>query len=160
MDAFARVVSIIDVALFGGLALVCVKHWRARRDAPARWLAITFGVLAAAVLAALPLPSGQNARIHGYALGVRLVLLLIFAYPYALFRFGRAFRDAARGLDAFAASISLAVAVAVMSVPLDADPKAPKSAALLVVTALVGVQWVVLSALVAVWLWSAGGGLA
>lgn len=155
-----RVVGYIDVALFGGLALVCLRYWRVRRDGPSCWLAVTFGVLALAVFGALFLPNSADHRIHGYAPGARVVLVLIFTYPYALFRFGRAFREASRRLDLAATGLTLAVMVALLVVPLDTDPNAPRSAGMVALTFLVLAQWAGLSGLVAVWLWRAGGGLA
>ncbi len=157
MHAFAHVVTLLDVVLFGGLALVCLSHWRARREAASRWLAVTFGVLAVALFSSLFLSRPAGGR-TGYQPEARALLAVLFVYPYSLYRFGRAFQ-ADRRLDRLAVALTALLLLATAVMPLPSEPGS-RPWYLWPVLAVLFVQWGGLSTVVARWLWRAGSGLA
>jgi hypothetical protein len=55
-----RPLEYVNDALFVGLAVVCYLHWRRQGGKAAAWLALTFGVLASVVLAAVALSAATR----------------------------------------------------------------------------------------------------
>ena len=87
----------VNVVLYAGLGALCFAQWRRRRTASARWLALCFGALGAAVVVSLAIPDMPETFAEESL--VKLVILLIAAYPFAIYRFGAFFRPPSKALD-------------------------------------------------------------
>jgi PAS domain S-box-containing protein len=152
-----RPLEYVNDALFVGLAVVCYLQWRRNGGKAAAWLALTFGVLAGVVLAALALASVTPTGILGQ-LVTKLILAAVFLFPYLLFRFTAALDRPSRRTELVAdtlAGVMLASTLALPSLPGPGEAQPRWLAAYL---AVVVVQWTVTSLIVAVRLWRAGRG--
>jgi PAS domain S-box-containing protein len=152
-----RPLEYVNDALFVGLAGVCYLQWRRQGGKGAAWLALTFGVLAAVVVAGLALSAATPAGLAGQ-LATKLLLAAVFLFPYLLFRFTAALDHPSRRTELVAsglAGVMLAATLALPSLPGPGDPRPGWLAAYL---AVVLVQWTATSLIVAVRLWRAGRG--
>ena len=94
-----RPLEYVNDALFVGLAGVCYLHWRRQGGKATGWLALTFGVLAAVVVAGLALSGTTPTGVAGQ-LATKLLLAAVFLFPYLLFRFTAALDRPARRTEA------------------------------------------------------------
>jgi signal transduction histidine kinase len=146
----------VNLALFAGLALLCLSMARRTRTEPARWAAATFGVLGLISLAGLALPDEPD---DVSAVAVKVVLLGILLYPVALYRFSSSFERLPRRADVVVVAMAAAVAVATLAVPRfpDEDATRPWWFQLYAIAFLA--DWAGVGAVVARRLWRAGRGL-
>ena len=49
MGLLRDIASVVELLLFGGLAVMAGRGWRERRDRASLWFALTMGILAAVV---------------------------------------------------------------------------------------------------------------
>ncbi|SFE93166.1 PAS domain S-box-containing protein/diguanylate cyclase (GGDEF) domain-containing protein [Blastococcus tunisiensis] len=143
--------------LFLGLAAASLAQWRQRRDAPAKWAAVSFALLALVTTSGLLLPDTGGAAV-AWAHKVRIAALICF--PYCLHRFAAAFTGMPRLIDAPATGATLLLAVVTLALPPlgQAGEPAPGWSIWYIAAALL--LWTALSALVAARLWVAGRGQA
>ncbi len=88
----------------------------------------------------------------------RVALVLLVAFPYLLFRFGASFRRRARGLEGVALAVTVGLATASFAFRRLPGPEDPWAAGFVLYVAVLLVQWVALTAVVAIELWRAGRG--
>ena len=152
-----RPLEYVNDALFVGLAGVCYLHWRRQGGKATGWLALTFGVLAAVVVAGLALSATTPTGFVGQVT-TKLLLAAVFLFPYLLFRFTAALDSPSRRTELVASALAglmLASTLALPSLPGPGDPRPRWLAAYL---GVVVAQWTTTSLIVAVRLWRAGRG--
>lgn len=154
-----QVFRILNAVSFTALTAVTFQLWRQRRDEATRWITATIGVLAAVSVIGLLLPD-TNERIDGgaYLWFVKVVLVALFLYPYALYRFMAAFGDGTKALDRLAVGATAAVAVATFALPYIPDPQDDRPTWMVAYVLLIVAQWSSLSTITAARLWRAGRG--
>jgi signal transduction histidine kinase len=153
MQTLADVLQGVQIAAFLALAAVCFRQWRARRDEPAFWALLTFGLLGA-VAASGPVTNALADDPPEWL--DKLVIALILLFPYFLFRFAASFGWPSRRVELAALALTAAVIVwtAVLpTIPGEGEPR-PRSFVIFIVALLV--QWSALSLWVALRLWWAG----
>jgi len=146
----------VNIVAYTSLGAVALLLWRRRRDRAAMWAAAAFVVLAAVELLSL-VPNHAHDRLESAV--VRLEILLLVLFPYVLFRFTGAFRQADRRL-----AKGVVVLTAILSIWTFALPTIPRSGQrwgteFAAYVGLFTVHWVVLTAVSATRLWRAGTGL-
>ena len=153
MYAFADGIRYATLALAVVLAVVALRQWRFRRGESARWVAVTFFVLALVFLLSLTPEAERPLAVE------KMLIVLLVAFPYFLYRFAASFTPSTRTFGAFALALTALLVLWSLVLPeLPADGvERPTSLQLFIAVFLV--QWTALSALVAVWLWRAGRGL-
>jgi signal transduction histidine kinase/ActR/RegA family two-component response regulator len=152
-----RPLEFVNNALFVGLAGVCYLHWRRQGGRAAAWLALTFGVLAAVVVAGLALSAATPAGLVGLW-ATKLLLATLLLFPYLLFRFTAALDRPSRRTEA-AVSLLAGVLVAwTLGMPSLPAPGHPRPSWLAAYLAALVLQWTSTSLIVAVRLWRAGRG--
>jgi signal transduction histidine kinase len=144
----------VVVLAFAGLTLLAVVRWRRRPEAAGIWLVASFGALTAVLAIAFadvsPTVRWAELAVH------KVTIALLIAFPYALYRFMRAFLPAhpltmavANGLTALALTATL-VMPETITLEADASPAARATAWLVVV------QFVTVALIAAGRLWAAG----
>ena len=135
-----RPLEYVNDVLFVGLAVVCYLQWRRNGGKAAAWLALTFGVLAGVVLAALALASVTPTGVLGQ-LVTKLILAAVFLFPYLLFRFTAALDRPSRPTELVAdtlAGVMLASTLALPTLPGPGEAKPRWLAAYLAVVVTSG----------------------
>jgi signal transduction histidine kinase len=153
VDRAATIATYVNVVLFGGLALVCVRAMRQRGARQAGWAAASFGLIGGLSVVALFLPADGQGISQPV---IRIVLVALIGSPFALYRFAGAFEALPRRLDQVAVGITVGVVVATMVAPrfpLQGEAR-PLWVELYVVVYIF--DWAALSAVVAYRLWRAG----
>jgi len=148
----------LNSVIFAALAVVAAGQWARRRDPAAGRLMLAFITLAIIVTVGRLVPAHHHG--FGEALAGRIEIELLVLFPFLLFRFAVAFAPPSRRLRAAVTSLTAALSVwtfALPSVPESGD-KWPWWFVVYVVAFLV--HWTVLSTVVALRLWRAGGGQA
>jgi signal transduction histidine kinase len=140
--------------LFFVLGLVSLRTWWKRRDAASAWAFATFGTVAVVVLVALFLPDDPHGRWLDAV--VKVLLLVLFLFPYSLYRFSAAFEVPSRVLDRAALALTAAVLVVTLFIPHLPGPDEPRPPWMAWYLGLALVQWTVLSLAVVFRLWRAG----
>lgn len=155
--AATEVITALTLLAFGAIGIVSLRDWRRGGGAPARWVFVSFALLAAvtATLALLPDESRSDP-----AEALRKVAIAALAlFPYTLFRFTAAIKPASRAAEWVASALTALVVLATAAVPavhLAEDEGRPGWFGAYVAALLV--QWAIVSALVAIRLWRAGRG--
>ena len=144
----------INLVLFVALAVVCLRLARRHRSAASRWAAITFGVLGVVVIAGLVVPEDAEGVVVESL--VKLLILGILVYPYALYRFSAAFESLPRKADRFADIGGGVLAVATILLPSFPEEGDVRPAWFQLYAFAFLAYWTVLSLIVARRLWSAG----
>jgi signal transduction histidine kinase len=108
------VVRWIVVAAYIGLAVVALVTFRRRRDRAAMWAAAAFGSLG--LLELLGLVPNHPGNLPERAVG-RLAVCLLVLFPYLLYRFTTAFRDARRDLGTTLFGVTAALLVWTFALP-------------------------------------------
>ena len=154
--AVLTVLQYITDALFVSLAGVCFLRWRRERGRAAAWLAGTFGLLAAVVVAGVVLEVTVGGEPPAWA--TKLLLGAIILFPYLLFRFTAALERAARRTELVAGVLAGATVAWTLVLPAFPAPSEPRPGWLNAFLAVFVLQWTVISLIVAVKLWRAGRG--
>jgi PAS domain S-box-containing protein len=144
-------------ALFVGLAGICYVQWRRQGGAPAAWLALTFGTLAAVVLLGLALGANQEGDQPGVWV-TRLLVAVLALFPYLLFRFTASLDRAARRTEALVGATTGAVLLWTLLLPRLPAEGEPRPRWLLAYLLALLLEWTVASTVAAVKLWRAGRG--
>ena len=157
MEAILDALGYVQTALFVAVGALAISNWVRRRGATRAWLAATFGVLALVTILGLVVPDENPGRSPGDWVR-RAMLLLIVLFPYFLFRFAASFRSRPLWLEVVALAFTAGLAVTIYvfhELPGEDEPWG-RGFGLWVLAFLV--QWVSLSAVVAVELWRSGRG--
>lgn len=154
MEAAQWAIRIAELVIFVSLAFLSVRRWRQERDEAALWWAATIGILALVVVAALAVPPKSNSDLASWERKVLVAFLLLF--PYTLYRYGRSFVKHLPYLKTMAEVVTGIVIVWTFLLPKLEGEDAPRTAALLIFTIAVMVQWTVLSSIATARLWRAG----
>jgi PAS domain S-box-containing protein len=152
--ALRQLIEYLNDALFVGLAGVCYVRWRRQGGRPAAWLAVTFGAMAAVVLAGLALsgsPSGRAAL-----LATKLLVAVLVLFPYLLFRFTASLERAAPGTERVLGALAATVLAWTLLLPGFPSEGQPRPGWLSAYLAAVLLEWTVVSVVVAAKLWRAG----
>jgi signal transduction histidine kinase len=154
MRTLADALQYVQIVAFVALAVVCFQQWRSRRDEPAFWALLTFGLLA--VVAASGLVTDALAGDTPPEWLSKLVIAVVVLFPYLLFRFAASFGWPSRRVELAALALTAAVVVWAAALPTipEEGERGPPSFIAFVIALLV--QWSVLSAWVALRLWRAG----
>ena len=99
MHALVQVVGIVNLVAFAGLAAIAIRQWRRRRDTAAAWVALSLAALAFVATIGRLLPTHPHGFSEGALARVELAVLVLF--PYLLYRFTTAFREAPGILQRF-----------------------------------------------------------
>jgi serine phosphatase RsbU (regulator of sigma subunit) len=155
MEPSVDLLRTLRAILFIGLAATSFLLWRRRRDAPAKWAAISFALLAGVTTAGLLLPDTGGEAVE-WARKVRIAAMVFF--PYCLHRFAAAFTGASKLVERSAAVATLVLAAVILALPPlpESGASVPAWAWGLIAAGLL--LWTSLSLLVAVKLWSSGQG--
>jgi serine phosphatase RsbU (regulator of sigma subunit) len=157
MEPVLDLLRVSRVTLFIGLALTAFVLWHRRRDAPAKWAAVSFALLAGVTTVGLLVPDTGGQAVE-WARKVRIAALICF--PYCLHRFAAAFTGASKLVERLAAGSTVLIVTAVLTLPPlpEAGEPVPAWSGWLIAAGLV--VWTALSLSVAVRLWSSGRGQA
>jgi PAS domain S-box-containing protein len=150
------VIEYLNNALFVGLAGVCFIQWRRHGGRAAAWLALSFGTMAAVVVAGLALSVSAGGDPPPWA--VKLLLGPLLLFPYLLFRFTAALSPVARRTELVVGLPTGIVLVATLLLPDLPGQGEPRPAWLSAYLAAVLLQWTIATVVVAAKLWRAGGG--
>jgi|SRR5215218_1099203 len=150
-----RPLEYVNDALFVGLAGVCYLQWRRQGGKAPAWLALTFGLLAVVVVAAL----AMAALVPSGAAGLwatKLLLAAVFLFPYLLFRFTAALERPSGRTELVASGLAGVMVAATLVLPSLPEPGDARPGWLALYLAVVVAQWTATSLIVAVRLWLAG----
>ncbi|WNV76843.1 GAF domain-containing SpoIIE family protein phosphatase [Geodermatophilus sp. DSM 44513] len=153
MESLVEMLRALTAVLFVGLAATALVLWRRRRDAPAKWAAVSFALLAGVTTVGLVVPDTGGEAVQ-WARKVRIATLL--CVPYCLHRFAAAFTGVSKRVERVAAAATLLLVAATLVLPplrRAGEPAAAWSGWYLATALTV---WTALSALVAVKLWVSG----
>jgi PAS domain S-box-containing protein len=148
--------QILQLAVYIGLFLVALINWRRRPGQASAWIVATFGVLAAVVVAGQFLPEDSTNPAAHWATKALLATLVLF--PYFLYRFTTSLIRRIAWVNVVGTALTASLVIAAFVLPPFPPDGAPTPAWLEVYVAVLLVQWVFLSAVVAVRLWRAGKG--
>lgn len=156
MQDLVEVIGYINNVLYVVLAIAAFRAWRRQGGEAAAWVAATFFILVVIATVGLFLPEeGGSALVD---LVTKLLVIGIAFFPYALYRFTSAIKQAPRWADRIALVATLAVSVWTLflgDLPEEGEPRSP-GFQLFVVALLL--QWGGLLITVAARLWRAGRG--
>jgi len=151
-----KTLQILQLVVYIGLFLVALLNWRRRPGQASAWLVATFGVLAAVVVAGQFLPEDSADTATHWATKALLATLVLF--PYFLYRFTTSLIKRIAWVNVVGTALTASVMIAAFVLPPFPPDGAPTPHWLDVYVAVLLVQWVFLSAVVAVRLWRAGKG--
>ena len=157
MEPLVDLLRALTTILFVGLAVTSLVLWRRRRDAPAKWAAVSFALLAGVTTAGLLVPDTGGDSVE-WAGKVRIAALVCF--PYCLHRFAAAFTGVSKLVERPAAAATLLLVAATLVLPPLREAGEPTPAWSGWYVGAVLVVWTVLSVLVAARLWVSGRGQA
>ncbi len=138
--------------VYGLVALATVVRWLRYRDRASGLASLLFLVLASAIVLGTVVGADPGLRTQ------QVIVAALVSFPYLLFRFGAAFRRPGPALEVAAGSISAVAVLGIFLFREIPEAGAPTTTAFTLYTALVLVQWVGLSAIVAWWFWNGGRG--
>jgi len=144
-------VGVVNLALFVGVAAVCVRQWRRERAATSFWAALAFVALAWVLLAGRLLPDEPDSLLEKSVARVDLAILLLF--PYLLYRFAAAFERSRRPLARFVDTLSTLLVVATFVLPFLPAEGEPWPWWFVAYAIAFVVHWSVLLLIVAIRLW-------
>ncbi len=138
------------------LAGVSYAAWRRRGGRSGAWLALTFGILAAAVpVSWFTPPTATGAAIEVLR---RSIVLLLALFPYCLYRFTWTITPGSRRIEPLARSATALVAAATLVVPSVASPAGRWPWWYVAYAVAFSLDWTLLSLLSVARLWRAGRG--
>jgi signal transduction histidine kinase len=147
--------AILNSVLFVVLAVSAALRWRSRRDRAAGWIALAFLTLGLIVTVGRLLPAHPHEFLDKAALRLEIELLVLF--PFFLYRFATAFVSPSRRLQQVVGTLTIGLTIwtfALPSIPTSGEHR--PSTFLFYLVAFI-VHWSVLSSVVTIRLWRAGG---
>lgn len=152
MTELFELLQLLQLVVYGGLAVAAIAHWRRRRDEASGWLALTFGSFGGLILIARFVPDDSTTGL--VTLAEKLLLVLLILFPYLLYRFMTSLIPPVPWLFWFAAVLTALTVAA--SLVIDIDPGTSRDAYEQAFVFLVVFQWVLLSGRVGLRLWKEG----
>jgi hypothetical protein len=156
MKNLATFLEYFNLAAFVLLGLVTFKQWRQRHDEGAKWVFLTFGSLAVVAIIALFLPEHSDSTLVEWVTRVLIVVILLF--PYFLYRLSASFMQGRSWFDNLAAALTAVVVVWGALIPEFPEEGEPQPTSIRIFVFAVVIQWVLLSAAVAIRFWRGGRG--
>jgi signal transduction histidine kinase len=156
MRELVRIFSDVNTAVYIGLAVLMVRSWLVRRDAPTLWAALAFGSLG--LLVAIGHFAPKHPRGTAELEEQHLVIALFVAFPYLLYRFALAFGQRRGKYERFLAVLTAGLIVATFAAPRFPEAGEPRPWWLQIYLLWFLVHWTALSAIVSVRLWRGGSG--
>ncbi len=156
MEQVCEILRNVQVVAFTLLGIAAVGHWWRHRGEAAGWLAATFGILAAVVVAGRVLPPDRDAPALLWA-GKALIAVLVL-FPYCLWRFKVSIAGLVRWRWVLAHALTGLLFVWALALPDIPERGQPRSTLFEAFIIALLVQWVLLSAFVISGLWQAGEG--
>lgn len=156
MSTAFEILRLVQLAVFGGLALLAVRRWIRRRGPAEAWLAATLSIIGAIVAVSVVLPREVGGGADELFRKVLIGILLLF--PYMLFRFTVSMGPAPKAITRTVELLTVTAFVAPFAIdglPAPGASRTPAWSAYLIVFL---VQWVFTSGVAAVLLWSRGSG--
>ncbi|HKU58712.1 MAG TPA: hypothetical protein VJP39_03820, partial [Gaiellaceae bacterium] len=155
MHAAIVALGALNSVIFAALAVVAAWQWARRRDPAAGRLTLSFITLAIIVTVGRLVPAHHQGFGEEFAARIDIELLVLF--PFLLYRFAVAFAPPSRRLQAVVTSLTAALSVWTFALPSVPEPGEgwPWWFVAYVVAFLI--HWTVLSVIVALRLWRAGG---
>jgi signal transduction histidine kinase len=147
--------AILNSGLFVVLAVSAALRWRSRRDRAAGWIALAFLTLGLIVTVGRLLPAHPHEFLDKAALRLEIELLVLF--PFFLYRFATAFVPPSRRLQQVVGTLTIGLTIwtfALPSIPTSGEHR-PSTFVFYLVAFIV--HWSVLSSVVTIRLWRAGG---
>ncbi|TQN44115.1 PAS domain S-box-containing protein/diguanylate cyclase (GGDEF)-like protein [Blastococcus colisei] len=157
MDPLADLLRALTGGLFVALAATSLVLWGRRRDAPAKWAAVSFALLAGVTTVGMVIPDTGGEAVEWTR---KLYVAVLICFPYCLHRFAAAFAGVSRRVEmpAAAATVLLVAATLTLAPLPEAGDAAPAWSPWYIGAVLL--LWTALSLLVALRLWLAGRGQA
>jgi len=155
MESFGEFLRWVTLGAFAGLSVVSLRLWVRRRDEPALWISLGFMALATALLMSRFVPETGSGI---YQFLDKLIIAIILAFPYCLYRVAVSFSPGARVTQSIAGGATAVVFVWALLIPGGADDVEPRPTSYLLFLLAVISLWVFLSVLVAVRFWRGGSG--
>lgn len=156
MERLHEILGYVQLVLYVGLGVIAFIQWRRRGGKPAAWVAATFAVLAAVVVASEILPEESTSA--GVDLAQRVLIAVLALFPYFLFRFMASFESPGRVLHVVAALLTVGLIVATFLLDHFPEPGEQRTDAFQAYIYLLLTQWVILLGAVTFRLWRAGRG--
>ncbi|HWL91294.1 MAG TPA: PAS domain S-box protein [Actinomycetota bacterium] len=150
----AEALQLTQTGVYGALFVVALIQWRRRPGPASAWLVATFGVLGAVVVAGQFLPEESTHPAVEWATRALLAVLVLF--PYLLYRFTTSLVRPIPWVNVVGTVLTASLSIVAFLLPPFPEDGAPTPAAFNVYVVVLLVQWVFLSAAVAVRLWRAG----
>ncbi|MGI8773839.1 MAG: ATP-binding protein [Actinomycetota bacterium] len=154
MTELFELLQVLQLVVYGSLALAAIAHWRRRRDEASGWLALTLGSFGALILMARFVPGDSTTLLVTVADKLLLVILILF--PYLLYRFMASLVAPIPWFFWFAAALTALTVVAALVIDVG-DLGTSRGATEQAFVFLVVFQWVLLSGRVGFRLWKEGG---
>lgn len=155
MNSTFETLRIVQLIVFGGLALLTMLRWLRRRGRGEAWLAGIFAILGGIIAVGFFIPRDASGTLEDALMRKALLAVLLF-FPYALFRFADSIdphrgwvRSACTGLTIAACLVPFALG------PLP-DTEGPRTLAWGAYVVLMMVQWVFCSLAAGIKLWRRG----
>ncbi len=150
------VLQVLQLVVYGGLGVAAVVHWRHRPGHASAWLAATFGVLSVVVVAGQLLPESSDETMVLWARKAMVAILGLF--PYCLYRFTTSLIRPIPWIWKVAPVLTAGVVLGALLLPDFPEQGEPRPGWVEAYIALLLIQWVFLTSVVAVRLWRAGRG--
>ena len=156
MKALNSALKLVELGVFVLLGAVATQQWSRRRGRERGWLAATFLTLAAVVVAGRF--TADKPDLSTYQVVTRLLVLLIVAFPFCLFRFTAAFREPSRWVTRAGNGLTIALVVSTLAIARFPFVTEKRSAVFQAYVVLLVIQWTFLLLTVAFGLWQGGNG--
>jgi signal transduction histidine kinase len=160
MSLMSRSLADIGAVFFIALALASVREYRRGRGRATAWGAVAFGSLGfVAALGLLPQPHGTHLYHQlWWQIAVRVLIGLIIAVPYFLYRLAATFHRPSAPLHRALTVMTLAVIAVGFVLPRLPGPGEKRPTWLIAYALAIVVQWTAASVVAAVWLWQSAAG--
>jgi signal transduction histidine kinase len=148
-----RAFHTVNLIAFIALGVIAFVTWRRRRDRASVWAAAAFGSLGVLELLSL-IP--QHERNVGEKVVTRIEIVILVVFPYLLFRFTNAFRQARETFARAVVALTVALSVWAITIPRYPQPGEARSGEVEAFVVAFIVHWTVLSVVAGALLLRAG----
>jgi serine phosphatase RsbU (regulator of sigma subunit)/anti-sigma regulatory factor (Ser/Thr protein kinase) len=157
VEAVATISRGLLVLAFAAIAVVSLREWRRKGDAPTLWVFASFALLTVVATAGALIPDRSESDVLRWI--DKLVVAALPVFPYCLLRFRAAMTPTPRALKAIALGLTALVVALTLALPLDTlSEGGSHDAWFQVFVVVLLLQWSTLSVVVATLLWRDGSG--